>query len=203
MEWSSFFGGVFAALAGVFATVLVTEWIETKKHKFESKKALSRLYIELTDLHEECEESLSVLKDTYYRTWRIEKSNQLNAMWDGISIPKPPNTIVLESQIEKVFGDLTKEQRKGVRSILYLCRQINNSISSLIQQIDDEKIRPERVQYCMSELCALYHLSLNMKEQEGRFIEINKQPKEVQESVFKALGIDLSFQACANYQLAT
>lgn len=201
MDCSSFFGGAVAALIGVFATVLVTEWVETKKHGFESKKALNRLYIELADLCEECEGSLSKLKDTYYRTWRIEKGNQVDAMWNGVSIPKPPNTIVLESHIEKSFEDLTKEQRKGIRAILHLCRQVDNSITSLIRQIDDGKISSISVKYCMSVLCALYHLSLNMKEQEGRFVEINKLPQDVQESVFKSLGIDLSCEACADYQL--
>lgn len=200
MDWSSFFGGVVAALTGVSATVLVTERIEAKKHEFESKKALGRLYIELADLHEECSDSLSILQDTYYRGWRIEKGIQTDAMWDGLSTPKAPSTIVLESHIEKSLGDLTQAQRKGIRTILHLCREIETSISSLMQHIHKDKISTTKVKYCMSMLCALYHVSLNMKEQEGRYIEIDKSPKDVQESVLESLGIDLSFKACSAYQ---
>ena len=203
MDWSSFSGGVAAALTGVFATVLVTEWIESIKYSFESKKALACLYTELADLHEECSQSLLVLQDTYYRSWRIEKGIQVDDMWDGISIPKAPKAIILESHIEKSLGELTKDQRKGIRTILHLSKQIEISISSLMMQASDEKISSTKVKFCMSVLCALYHLSLNMRVQEGRFIKINKTPNEVQESVLRALGVDLSFNACTAYRSAT
>ncbi|MCS6192990.1 hypothetical protein [Shewanella baltica] len=201
MDCSSFFGGVVATLIGVFSTVLVTKKVETLKHELESKKALKRLYIELADLCEECKDNLSELKDTYYRTWHIEKGYQVDAMWAGVSIPKPPNTMILESHIDKSFEDLTKEQRIGIRAILHLCRQIDDSITSLTRQMGDGKISSVSVKNYMSILCALYHLSLNMKEQEGRFVKINKRPEDVQESVFKSLGIDLSCDACAGYQV--
>ncbi len=41
-----------------------------------------------------------------------------------------------------------------------------------------------------------------MREQEERFIEINKLPNEVQESVLEALCIDIGLEACVDYQPA-
>lgn len=202
MDWSSFSGGVIAALSGVFATVLVTEWIEAKKHRFESKKSLERLYIELADLQEESSDSLSKFQDTYYRAWRIEKGIQTDEMWNGISIPKPPNTIVLESHIEKSLGDLTQAQRKSIRTILYLCREIETSISFLMQHVHEEQISTKKLESCMSILCVLYHVSLNMKEQKERYIEIDKCPNDIYESVLESLGIDLSVKACSTYNPA-
>jgi NADH:ubiquinone oxidoreductase subunit E len=107
------------------------------------------------------------------------------------------------SHIEKSMGDLTKTQRKGIRTILHLCKETETSMYSLSHQIHNDNISTTKVKYCMSVLCALYHVSLNMKEQEQRYTEINKLPLEVHDSVLDALGIDLSFKACASYKPAT
>ncbi|WP_148265901.1 hypothetical protein [Oceanimonas sp. GK1] len=202
MDLASFIGGVVAALTGVCATVLVTEKIEEKKHSFESQKALSRLYIELASLQEECSSALSMLQDTYYRGWRIEKGIQADSMWDGLSIPKAPSTIVLDAHIEKSLGELTSAQVQGIKTIRHLCKNIEVCISSLMQQVSEEKINLQTMKYCISVLCALYHLSLNMAEHKSRFIKIDKIPADVQDSVLSALDIDLSFDACAAYQPA-
>ncbi|MEI8634741.1 hypothetical protein P4S72_27250 [Vibrio sp. PP-XX7] len=203
MDWSSFFGGVVAALSGVVATVLVTERIEAKKHGFEAKKALERLYVELADLQEESADSLFELQDTYCRAWNIEKNIQNSKMWNGVSIPKPPSTIVLESHVEKSLGELTPAQRKGIRTILHLCREAELSISVLMQNICEDRISTRNVKHCISILCVLYHVSLNMKEQEERYVEIGKSPNRVYESVLSSLGIDLSFEACRTYESET
>lgn len=203
MDWSSFFGGVVAALSGVLATVLVTERIEAKKHGFEAKKALERLYVELADLQEESADSLFELQDTYCRAWNIEKNIQNKKMWNGISIPKPPTTIVLESHVDKSLGELTPAQRKGIRTILHLCREAELSISVLMQNIYEDRISTTRVKDSISILCALYHVSLNMKEQEERYVKTENSPKEVYESVLRSLGIDLGFEACRTYKSET
>jgi len=196
----SFLGGVIAALTGTFTTILVTELIESKKYNFESKKAFKNLYTELSDLHEEYADNLLTLQDVYYRSWRIENNIQTDLMWNEISIPQAPNTTVLELYIEKSFINLTKVQRKEIRAILYLCSKTETSLSFLMENITQEETNSVNIKNCMSELCALYHLSLNMKEEEERLKEIDKSPREVRITMLKALRIDLSVEACTSYQ---
>lgn len=199
MDWSSFLGGVIAAIVGAYGTYLLTEKIEKRKHLFESKQAINSLYIELKELRDECSQNINTIHNSYCRAKQYEDKIKKADVLLGITIPKPINITLLNSLIDKSYTLLTTEQRKGIRTIIYLSQRLEAYTLELTKQLAKEhtEVKSINLLNCLSILCVIYHISSDMSECENRYTKIDKTAEEIRESVLSALGKDINWSSVA------
>ncbi|WP_297897394.1 hypothetical protein [Shewanella sp.] len=197
MDWSSFLGGVIAAIVGAYGTYLLTEKIEKRKHLFESKQAINSLYIELKELRDECSQNINTIHNSYCRAKQYEAQIKNADVMLDITIPKPINITLLNSLIDKSYTLLTTEQRKGIRTIIYLSQQLEANTLELTRQLANEhtEIKPRNLLNCLSILYVIYHISSDMSECKNRYTKIDKTAEEIRESVLSALGKDMNWSS--------
>ncbi|EGQ7822587.1 hypothetical protein ACS8UU_001245 [Vibrio parahaemolyticus] len=200
MDIVSFLAGVAASLVGVIATVAVTSKIESIKLKIDSQRNKKMLYAELKDLVEESSERLDLVYKLYAQVVTCELKHDSKWLSEYV-IPNELNLVVLKSTLDKCYLELTKPQRKGLRSLIAIVEGIERDILKLQAKSHEQhlSINKKDVHVLLSGFGVIYQLSLALSNEQERYVHITKPSDELLFNTLAAKGLSLSGNDLGKY----
>lgn len=198
--------GAIGAIIGVIATVALTSKTEAIKSAFLSKKQRDVLYTELSDLVEKCEQDIRLMYHNYCIIYKLKIGVYTQEQIREIILPTPPIILLLERASENCFDILTKDQRQGLRSTIFLVLGTNDQLEYLYKNMDATNFSGSdqiKVREYLSTLCAIYHGANNLFEEKERFKIITKSPYETFDLAMKSFGLSLEHRDIMSHKLET
>ncbi|ELE1909010.1 hypothetical protein RC854_004062 [Vibrio vulnificus] len=200
MDTVSFFAGVATSLASVFATVAMTSKIEQIKQKNESRHNKQLLYVELEDLVEECSERLDLIYKVYAQVIMCEQMNDTKWLAEYV-LPNELNLMVLKSALDKCYLDLTKPQRKGLRSLIAIVEGVERDLFKVQENSHQNHINISKkdVHVLLSGFGVVYQLSLVLSNEKERYRHIDKTSDQLLSNTLVAKNLSLNVKDLERY----
>ncbi|MBS0043818.1 hypothetical protein KFE26_16165 [Shewanella sp. M16] len=186
-------------LAGVGLGVYLVPYIESRKSKSESKRAIDCFYAELADYEKAASSYVKNYYESYWILWKADKGQKFNDRFYELTLAPRLEFLSLETLLSKSLLELSSDQRMAVKALKSLADKINKN-SDLIGQAksaEDFVLLIGKFRANTEMLASFYYLVSRMHHEADRFAYLDLTNSEVVKKVNGVLGISFEWEDLA------
>jgi hypothetical protein len=199
IDWFKYIFTLIGVVVGAVLTLCSAVFLDTRRRESESKMAIESFYNELADYLDDAPRYVEDVINNYKNIKRYKMRIKLNKA-DAYPMSFPPHIsfITMDNLLEKSFSDLTMPQRKAIKSIRSLSKEIYTRSYAVIKIADIDDIEPEEVLSIAKMCSSFYYLLSRLHHEKERFIYHKYTNQEIEQQGLDALGLKYDFQSLLN-----
>lgn len=199
MEWIQFIPSLIGVIVGSIMTISGAIFLEKRKEIVEVRRTLKFFYIELNDYLSDAPNYVEEVISSYKKI----KQYKLGIVKDKIDVypmvfPPQLNFLTMDNLFEKAFSELTMDQRKAIKAIKTLSKEINTRSYNIGIIKDVDNISPEEILSIAKMCSSFYYLVSRLCNEKERFTFYNESSEEIEQKGLDALGLKYDFNTLIN-----
>jgi hypothetical protein len=171
-------------------------YIEAKKARAESKKALAMFYAEIQDYLKDSPEYVRNFHSGYLKVKKIEVGQIKDEDLFPLNLAPKIEFLSISNLIEKAFLQLTPDQRRAVKALISLSRAINERTDDLSKGRDISYFRDNKSKlWSAAKMSAsFYYVISRLHHEKERFVFNDESNDERCKKALDALRLSAEFK---------
>jgi hypothetical protein len=199
LDWFKYIFPLVGVVIGALLTLCSAVFLDNRRKKSESKMAIESFYTELNDYLDDAPGYVEDVINNYKNIKRYKigiKPNKADAY--PMSFPPHISFITMDNLLEKGFSDLTMNQRKAIKSIRSLSKEIYSRSYAVLKITDIDDMEPEEVLSIAKMCSSFFYLVSRLHHEKERFVYHKYSNQEIEQQGLDALGLKYDFQSLLN-----